>query len=41
MELQNLVTFFLIEQSKKRKYESDAKFYELFENHHLLSDLLK
>ena len=31
VELQNLVTFFLIEQSKKRKYESDAKFYEVFE----------
>ena len=40
MKLQTLVTFFLIGQSKNRKYESGAKFHELFENHHHLSDLL-
>ena len=32
--------FFLFVLWKKRKYESDADFYEVFENHHHLSDLL-
>ena len=28
------ITFFLFVVWKKRKYESDAKFYEVFENQH-------
>ena len=34
------ITFYLFVVWKKRKYGSDAEFYEVFENHHHLSDLL-
>ena len=34
------VTFFLFVLWKKREYESDAEFYEVFENHNHLSDSL-
>ena len=35
------VTSLLLQLWKNDKYESDAKFYEVFENRHHLSDLLK
>ena len=34
------VTFFLFVPWKKREYESDAEFYEVFENDNHLSDSL-
>ena len=34
------VTFFLFVLWKKREYESDEEFYEVFENHNHLSDSL-
>ena len=36
-----LVTFLLLQLWKNDKYDSDAKIYEVFENRHYLSDLLK
>ena len=41
MKQKVLVTFLLLQLWKNDKYESDAKFYEVFENRHHLSDLLK
>ena len=35
------VTSLLLQLWKNDKYDSDAKFYEVFENRHHLSDLLK
>ena len=40
VKFQMFITFFVLVQSKKRKYVSDSKFYELSENQHHLSDSL-
>ena len=37
---QTQITFYLCMRRRKRKYEFVSEFYELFENHHHLSDLL-
>ena len=41
VNFQTQITFYLCMRRRKRKYEFVSEFYELFENHHHLSDLLK
>ena len=41
VNFQTQITFYLRMRRQKRKYEFVSEFYELFENHHHLSDLLK
>ena len=40
VNFQTQITFYLRMRRQKRKYEFVSEFYELFENHHHLSDLL-
>ena len=40
VNFQTQITFYLRMRRRKRKYEFVSELYELFENHHHLSDLL-
>ena len=40
VNFQTQITFYLRMRRQKRKYEFVSEFYELFENHHRLTDLL-